>query len=98
MVVIPPVLPDWVNAILKLGIPGAIAIFLVYRLAQGFDVITLRLGNLEVQQTQVLSEHMRLADLSGRSTMISEKILNVLRVQCVNTARTDEARRDCLQE
>ncbi len=93
-----PDVPEWVNAILKLGIPGAIAIFLVYRMAQGFDVVAVRLGNLEGQQTQVLSEHLRLADLSGRAAMLQEKILNVLRVQCVNAARTDDARRNCLEE
>jgi hypothetical protein len=97
-VITPPVLPDWVSAIVKLGIPGAIAIFLVYRLAQGFDVVAVRLTNLEALQVATAAESLRLADLSGRTYMVLEKILNVQKTQCVNVARTDEARANCLRE
>jgi len=40
-------MPSWVEVVLKLGVPGAIAVFLVWRLAAGFDVFAVRMTALE---------------------------------------------------
>lgn len=93
--------PDWtavVNAIVKLGLPGAIAVFLVWRLAAGFDLFDVRLRAIESQHTEMLQHSERVEDLMGRSYMSSERVLYVLRIMCANEARTPEARRLCLED
>lgn len=93
--------PDW-NAIAKVGIPGVIAIFLVWRLSEGFDVFSVRIAALE---SKVQTDHARIAahsdrmeDLTGRAYMLNEKILRVMQIMCANEAKSPEARRLCLSE
>jgi hypothetical protein len=89
--------PDW-NAIAKVGIPGAIAIFLVYRLAYGFDSFDVRFRAIESQHAEMIMYTQRVEDLMGRTYMSNERVLFVLRVMCANAAKTPEARRLCLEE
>ena len=95
-------IPAWLAAVVKLGIPGAIAVFLVWKLAAGFDVYALRMERLEaqtaVQHSEIKSHGERIEDLTGRAYMLNEKMLNVLKTMCVNDARTADARRNCLAE
>lgn len=89
---------DWTNTILKLGIPGAIAVFLVWRLASGFDVIDVRLRAVESQHSTIQSQSEAIEDLTGRVLMSNERVLWVLQVMCANEAKTADARERCLRE
>lgn len=89
--------PDW-NAIAKIGIPGAIAIFLVWRLAGGFDLFDVRLRAIEQQHAEMNSHGQRMEDLAGRAYMANERVLYVLKVMCANEAKTNDARRLCLED
>lgn len=88
---------DW-DAVAKMGLGGVIAMFLVYRLATGFDVFEQRLRAIESQHIDMLNHSARVEDLMGRAYMSSERILWVLKVQCANAAKTADARQLCFQE
>lgn len=96
---------EWVQAVIKIGVPGAIAIFLVYRLVGGFDQIDARLRAFETQQdvmvtrqNQIITDAAATKDIAGRTLMTSERILWVLQITCANAAATAQDRRDCLRE
>ena len=88
---------DW-NAIAKVGIPGLIAMFLVYRLAIGFEAFDVRLKAIEAQHISAAAATEAAKDLAGRALMTNEKVLWVLQVMCANDARTNEARERCFRE
>lgn len=90
--------PDWLQVILKIGLPGAIAVFLVYRLAGGFDIVDVRLKAIETQHAQMLNAGERLQDAVGRAALSSDRVLLVLRQICVQNANSAADRRDCLRE
>ena len=86
--------PEW-NAVAKIGIPGVIACFLVWRLATGFDIFDKRLSAIETQHVQAFSAADSIKDLSGRALMTNERVLWVLQVMCANEAKNNEARERC---
>lgn len=88
---------DW-NAVAKVGLPGAIAMFLVYRLSTGFDAFDVRLKAIEQQHVSSAVAAETAKELAGRSLMTNEKILWILQVMCANDAKTNEARERCLRE
>jgi len=47
---------------------------------------------------QVLSAQARATDVQGQMLHITEKILLVQRIQCINEARTEARRVECLRE
>lgn len=89
--------PDW-NAIAKVGIPGVIACFLVWKLADGFEVFDVRLKAIESQHAAAAISAESAKDLAGRSLMSSERILWVLQAMCANDAKSNDARERCLRE
>lgn len=88
---------DW-NAIAKVGLPGFIACFLVYNLAEGFNKFDTRLHALEIQHGLAAESAAAAKDLAGRALMTNEKVLWVLQVMCANDAKTSDARERCLRE
>lgn len=88
---------DW-NAVAKVGLPGIIACFLVWKLADGFDVFEVRLRAIETQHAEMLNHSARVEDLMGRSYMSNERVLFVLRAMCINDAKSADARKLCLEE
>jgi len=88
---------DW-NAVAKVGIPGVIACFLVYNLAQGFDKFDARLHAVEVQHQTMATHSERTEDLMARTYMANQKLLNVVRQLCVQDAKTLADRRECLKD
>lgn len=95
---------DW-NAVAKVGIPGVIAMFLVYRLALGFEIIEGKMKESSEQHQLMVTEQqnlargvLKLADKQGETQMLQEKILNVMRVMCIQGAVTAADRRECLKE
>lgn len=86
--------PDW-NAIAKVGIPGVIALFLVWRLSDGFDKFDNRLGAMEHQHVAAAQQVAEAEDLAGRALMTNERVLWVLEVMCANEAKDRDARERC---
>ena len=89
--------PDW-NAIAKVGIPGVIAMFLVWNIVTGFDKFDSRLHALEIQHGLAAESAAAAKDLAGRALMTNERVLWVLQVMCANDAKTADARERCLRE
>lgn len=88
---------DWA-AVSKVGIPGVIAMFLVYNIVSGFDKFDVRLQALETQHAAAFESAAVAKDLAGRALMTNERVLWVLTVMCANDAKTTDARERCLQE
>lgn len=88
---------DW-NAVAKVGLPGVIACFLVWKMAEGFDMFEVRLKAIENQHAEMINHSERVEDLMGRAYMGSERILWVLKVTCANQAKTNDARKLCLED
>jgi hypothetical protein len=80
--------PPWMNFVFRVGVPAAIAVFLVYRLTGAIED---RLRQMEEIQSTVigqLSIHMRNSDAA----------IGLARQLCVNTAKNDEQIRGCLDQ
>lgn len=88
---------DW-SAVGKVGIPGVIAMFLVYNIVMGFDKFDARLAAMERQHAAAASATEAAKDLAGRALMTNEKVLWVLQVMCANDAKNNEARERCFRE
>jgi hypothetical protein len=88
---------DW-NAIAKIGIPGVIAMFVVYRMTMGFEMFEMRLRALETQHTEAATAYVQAKDIADRALMINDRVLRVLQTMCANDARTTEARERCLMD
>lgn len=52
-----PDLKETIDAIAKVGIPGVIALWLVYKLGNSLDTITVRLGEIHNALIQLLAIH-----------------------------------------
>jgi hypothetical protein len=80
-------LPWWVNAIYKVGVPTAIACYLVWFLTSRVQT------NLDIIQIAI-TKHV-----SDQTTSMeyNRQALNILRTMCVNAAKTDDARTECLK-
>lgn len=87
-------LPWQLKAVGVIGVPSAIAIYLVYSLINGI-IPALVNGNA------LLSSHMSQMGLfvADQTTikMQNEDILKVLRISCTNQAKTDSDRDRCLR-
>jgi hypothetical protein len=88
---------DW-TAVGKVGIPGIIAMFLVYNIVTGFEKFDIRLQALETQHTVAATAATDAKDLAGRALMTNERVLWVLQVMCTNEAKTADARERCIRE
>lgn len=85
---------QWGQLILKVTTSTAVIIiagFLVWRLSSGFEVFAAKMD-------QLTQQHIELAAQYRASDMMTRRMLVVLRVMCVNAARTEDARQSCLQE
>ena len=94
------------KGIAKYGLPTALLIPLLY-----FQIVVVRADQRADQkalfntQTEIVTEQrllgnaiLKLADRIGEQNMLSEKILLVQRVYCVNAARNQNDRLQCLRE
>jgi hypothetical protein len=78
-------------AIIKIGVPAAIALFLVY---MGAKTLPQMAENILLQRTA--SE--RLEELQRESIVKHEELLRMLQRVCSNTARDEEARQRCFNK
>lgn len=79
-----------------LGVPGAIAIFLVWRLASGFDGIQRQMEETNKQLVNLSANDRVMANMIGVSQMLAEQTVWVLRQMCVNAANTPQERVRCM--
>jgi len=85
---------QWAQLVLKVTTTTAVIIiagFLVWRQAGGFDVFAAKMDALTLQHTEMAAQYRA-------SDNMTRRMLVVLRVMCVNAARTEDARQSCLQE
>lgn len=76
----------------------AFAVLFASQMAQGQTEARTAMAELQRQHEQMVQAADATKDLAGRSYMANERVLYVLRVLCVNDAKTAEARRLCLAE
>lgn len=81
-------LPIWVRAIALVGIPGAIAFFLVYI---GAQTIPRMQENLIVQQQQIL----KMQDLISQHIQQQEALYRLMQRFCANAGRTQDEKDRC---
>lgn len=85
---------QWAQLLLKVTTTTAVIIiagFLVYRMSGGFEVYANKMDALTLQHTEMASQYRQ-------SDNMTRRMLVVLRVMCVNAAKTETARQSCLQE
>jgi hypothetical protein len=79
--------PWWVESVYKFGVPTAIAVYLVWFLAQKVQL------NLEAVQTSLV-HHIQTQEQNNK---YSEKSLQILRVICAQGARNVTERNACFE-
>lgn len=98
----PELLAGLLKGVQKYGLPTVIACLLGYimiaELRADQKEIKSQQGALVVEQQNLGRGILKLADKSGETQMLQEKILMVLRAMCVQDATTPADRRACLKE
>lgn len=87
-------LSQWGQLVLKMTSATAVIViagFLVWRMAGGFDLFAAKMDALTLQHTEMAAQYRA-------SDVMTRRMLVVLRVMCVNDAKTEQARQNCLQE
>lgn len=94
---------ELLEVVKQVGPTTGIAVFLVWRLAAGFDSVELKLGAIFDQQiatntrmAAMEQSHQSLKDIQAQLLVTQERTLWVLRQSCVQNANDSEARRRCL--
>lgn len=82
------------TAIVKVGVPAALLTFVIVWLTGDFNV---RLRAIETQHVDISGGVTAIKEITGQSDMAQQQILYVLQTLCVNQARTDAHRSDCLR-
>jgi hypothetical protein len=84
----------WAQVIIKMTATTAVIViagFLVWRLAGGFDLYAQKMDALTAQHSEMAAQYKA-------SDLMTRRMLVVLRVMCVNAAKNEDARQNCLQE
>ena len=87
-------LAQWGQFVLKVTTSTAVIIiagFLVWRLSTGFEVFASKMDALTLQHSEMAAQYKA-------SDYMNRRMLVVLRVMCVNAAKNEDARQNCLQE
>jgi hypothetical protein len=84
-------LPIWARVLAVIGIPGAIAIFLVWQGAT-------ELPRLSRQQEQLVVDVQRLQQMVSEQGINADSTYRLLQRICVNTAKTDTERQQCFDK
>lgn len=87
-------MPWQVKALGFIGVPSAIALYLVYSLVSGITPAVLSMQS--TMSTLVISMNNIALDHAAAKQQ-NEQILRVLRASCVNSATDNEARERCLR-
>ena len=82
---------DWANILLKLGVQGGIAAFLVWRLASGLDDLSVRMQSTESQHSQIILQLNQDGSIMAQLLRTNERVLGVLQQTCIQQARGQSA-------
>jgi hypothetical protein len=80
--------PPWVKAVAVVGIPGVIALFLVYQVAS-------QLPKLEERQVAIEKSLDQQSQAVKQESVKMDQMFRTLQRICSNTAKTDEDRQRC---
>ena len=87
-------IPWWIRAVVYMGVPAAIACYLVYILAQTVTAsqgqVQTTLNTLVISVSSMQAEHNQIK-------MLNEAMLKVLQATCANAAQTEEKRANCFR-
>ena len=87
-------IPWWIRAVVYMGVPAAIACYLVYILAQTVAAsqtqVQSTLNTLAVSVSTMQGEHVQIK-------VLNEAMLKVLQASCANAAQTEEKRVNCFR-
>jgi hypothetical protein len=87
-------LPWWVNAIYKVGVPTAIACYLVWflatRIQANMDSYQVSMNNMQKLMETHITEQQE-------GTRVNKRILEALQMICVNTTDSKNERADCIK-
>lgn len=93
-------MPWWVKAIGVVGVPSALAIYLVYTLVSWGNVVVAQ-ANTGKELQAMLTQHVAaMAQMATDQASVKEQnvvIIRVLRSSCVNSAKSNEERDRCLR-
>lgn len=84
---------EWLSAVVKIGAPSALLIFIIVWLTGDFNV---RLRAIEMQHQEMTAHAARIEDLTRRTYMATERVFFVLQQICLQSAKTQSDKRDCL--
>lgn len=83
---------EWVDAIVKIGLPGALVVFFVWWSTGKIDR---SMSQFYDQHATFAAEHQTLIRDSAQIIGINAEISRTLRAMCVNAAETAEERLRC---
>lgn len=92
---------QWAQLVLKMTSASAVIViagFLVWRLAGGFDLFAQKMDVITMQHAELSAQHADLTSQNRTADAASRRILVVLRIMCVQGAKTEQARQSCLHE
>jgi hypothetical protein len=81
-----PNAPAWLNVVLRVGVPSAIALWFVFRLTTAMEDRLSRMEQIQAQVIGQLTQHMQ----------NSEVAIAIARQMCLNTAKNDEQMSACI--
>lgn len=84
----------WLKELAKYGPIGLVCAVLLYSMIWE---IKPALAEMQGQHATIVGYASRMDDTAKSSALVNDRILRVLLAQCVNAAKTDQQRRDCLQ-
>lgn len=87
-------LPTWLQAVLRLGVVSAIAMWFVYRVTTVFEE---RLNKVEDHMMQTRTMVSQVKDELSDHDRQTYEWLTLARQICVNTSQTEDQRSRCLQ-
>ena len=85
--------PAWLQLVLKVGVPAAIALYLVYTVAGSNTTL---LANIDKAQHEHMVDSAVQTELLKDAKASSFRMEGYLRLVCVNTAKNDAERASCL--
>ncbi len=90
--------PWWIGAIYKLGIPAAIALFLIwFVVATVIPNIQFIKENLVLHANSSSQVGQDLRDQNIRLSQQNERLMRVLQQICINSAKNNQERNGCFQ-
>lgn len=90
------VLPPIVKLILQVGVPSAIAVYLVWLLASRLDANVLSMREMLEQHQQITVQTLQIIQSSKEAEQQErQQMIDILRQQCINAANDGPARRAC---